>query len=651
MNANFSENDFQFIKCNIDLGEKGLSNIFIKYNTKILIFVDIKKGYGFMYNEDSALYEELCQNSLINYMAELLQKYFQLFVNYSKKKSSTIQYEDEDVEKLARKKQMKKEQEYTQLLQKLGNTYTLDSIYKCLVNVYYQKDIMTKFDSSEMIPIRNKKVIDLLTGKIIPRTSEHYFTYQYDYDYVPESPLTNKFIQQVTCENEAKQDYLQLLLGVSITKCTKSKQFSIFWGKSGNNAKSTLLNIHSETFKRGSEAIDSNMLFCEKRDKVDATSYGKLFNKTIGIVQEPDNRYVNCPVLKLLTGGDPVDGKKLYFDTFTFTPVIHIFISLNNVIFIKDDADGIMKNRTVVVKFDAVFTSDESKLHLPHHYRADADLQNRFLTNEEHRNDYFSWVVKGAIRYYSFGSERHKHLRQPVEFEHERNQYFDKMDFFKKFLQIHCVEDENGYLLRSSIWNLFEKYQRDNGYEVKENTKSAIFEYLEKRYKLIRPQNVYKYKGIRLKDDNELEKEYEKEIEEEKQIVVEVPQPNSEIAELRKLIEQQQKIIESLQQQLSQPKPEPIPEPEPVSIEIKTERKTDYTKELKQHLSNHKKWEQQSDEYYMSLDNFLLNIIKEGSQETYDQIMSIRNKLQKHKQAVQFEEVNEMVSELFNFFS
>ena len=190
-----------------------------------------------------------------------------------------------------------------------------------------------------------------------------------------------------------------------------------------------------------------------------------------------------------------------------------------------------------------------------------------------------------------------------------------------------------------------EKIKKSSNYYIFNREK--LIEILEKKY------------GYDFQDHKEAIEEYEKEIEEEKQIVVEVPQPNSEIAELRKLIEQQQKIIESLQQQLSQPKPEPIPEPkpepipepEPVSIEIKTERKTDYTKELKQHLSNHKKWEQQSDEYYMSLDNFLLNIIKEGSQETYDQIMSIRNKLQKHKQAVQFEEVNELFHDMLDFFN
>jgi phage/plasmid-associated DNA primase len=257
------------------------------------------------------------------------------------------------------------------------------------------------------------------------------------------------------------------------------------------------------------------MLFNEKRDKVGAGDFAKLHGKTFAVTSEPQDKHCNSEILKLLTGSDSVEGKRLYHDPFTFTPYVKIFVLLNNVIYIQEDSNQIMKQRTRVVSFDSVFTDKPSK---PNEYKVDLDLKKKFTEIPAYRNDLFTWLVNGAVQYHSAGNDRKTILHQPAELEHERKAYFDKMDYYNTFLKECCVVDKESYVNRSSLWIAYEEFEHDNGREIKPNAKAVFFTNMEKRFTLVNPKNVKKFKGLRLKTQAELEGEGEIQ---EKSIVVE----------------------------------------------------------------------------------------------------------------------------------
>ena len=443
-------------------------------------------------------------------------------------------------------------------LSQLGNGRPCDSIYRFILEKYHCPELATAFDTAEnMIPIKPGKVINLQTGKLEDRTDKHYFTFEYNFKYLGKdrklTPLTNDFFMKVACNNKIKADFLRLIMGSSITTDTKMKCFFIFTG-SGDNAKSTLLAIHGKTFSRKYEALDPNMLFAESKDKVDAISYGKLLGKTIATCVEPEHKYCNNEVLKLLTGGDGVEGKKLYQDTFTFTPQAKIFVALNNLICIKDDKHGVMKKRTRIINFNAKFCDNPKK---PNEFKGDANIETKFTTNEEYMNDYFTFIVNAAIEYLSHGDNRNLALKQPKELQFEVDDYFKKCDKYHSFIEDHLVQDPNGRISKTAITRLYQEYLFNNGFVEDNNTKRNLFNYLsDKGFSTIKSNGSYKYIGLREKTEQEIKDEDTKPEEIEKikaGLIFEVEKPvNSEnnsclLDEVKKLKEENEYLKKELE--------------------------------------------------------------------------------------------------------
>lgn len=272
--------EFTRLKNLLKEGESGLSKIFIDYNKAEIYCLNIKKGEGYIYDNKKALYVELCKNSMIGMIGRILQMTINTLISYSNNTITQLrEILDGETADIAVKNAFKEIKELETLKKKVGSTQTQEAIFKQLMEHYFKPEMAIKFNTQEnMLPIKTNKVIDLSNGHIRNRTSEHYFTYELDFEYLGRgndcTPKTNKFFNQLATENKVKAKYLKLVMGSSITTDTKMKCFYIFCGYKGNNGKSTLLAIHSKNFDKLSTAIDPNILFTEKADKVDETSYG-----------------------------------------------------------------------------------------------------------------------------------------------------------------------------------------------------------------------------------------------------------------------------------------------------------------------------------------------------------------------------------------
>ena len=83
--------DFEEIAKLLELGENGYAKIYIKYNKLELVVLNIKKGIGYMYDEKTKLYKDLCQNSMINNISNTLQETIELIIKeYERLKEWTV---------------------------------------------------------------------------------------------------------------------------------------------------------------------------------------------------------------------------------------------------------------------------------------------------------------------------------------------------------------------------------------------------------------------------------------------------------------------------------------------------------------------------------------------------------------------------------
>ena len=332
--------DYKFINSEFQKNEIGYANIFFKYYNGKIIVLNIKNKYGYIWNSETCLYDEICEGIIIPKISNVLQELVNLMI---------IAVRNNDV--LDEKDIENKVKDLTHKKFLFGSTTTTKNVYNFLFSLYLDDKKVLMFDNMEnIIAIQNKQIINLKTGKIENRTTDHLFTKEQNNTYLGKgdqfSPKTKQFFMELSCNNDDKYNLLRLVFGSSITSDVMMKCFFILYG-AGDNGKSLLLSIMEIIFHNQFLAISPTLLFSEKKDKVSNVSYGSLIGKTIGCCGEPDLKYINGAIIKSLTGGDAVEGKKLYCNPVSFVPVAKILIYLNNVIQIEDDA--VMRKRTVVM--------------------------------------------------------------------------------------------------------------------------------------------------------------------------------------------------------------------------------------------------------------------------------------------------------------
>jgi len=521
--------DSKFLMKELQSAERGLSNIFIKYFKSKIIVVDIKKKVGYIWNNTTKIYEPLVFEMLINDMSGLLEKAIE-FIN-NKINENDILDDDEKT---------KKRKFYNDIKNSINRKTTLNNIYSFILSSYYDNELSKKIDNNDdVIPIKNGKLIDLRTGIVRDRNDNDYFTYEKDYEYLgrdaQHTKHTDKFFDDICLGNKDKKEYLKLVMGSSITSYTKMKCFFIFYGPKGNNGKSLMMELQQKTFNDLYVALPNDLIYADNIDKIRDTEFGTIHGKTIATSIEPNHKYINDPVIKLLTGSDSINGRIRYGDAFTFTPKVKIFILLNNVLRIGQN--DIMKNRTRVINFDAEFVQNPKE---PQQKKVDLELGTKFLN--EWKNDYFTYIVNCAIDFL----KSDKTLKAPKIIQDDTNEYFNKTDYIgcalrKRYTFTKNIKDK---VLRSDITAYYENECLENS---KPFNKTKLLEYLTDLCGEAKEiKGYYYFEGISeivLNNNEEDEQENEKLKEKDNEIIT-LKQQNENlmkrIEELEALLKAQQ---------------------------------------------------------------------------------------------------------------
>ena len=485
--------NFKFLYEQLQNNSIGYSRIFSEYYEGTIIILNLEKKHGYIWDEKTKLYKIISITYMYDIISELLMTIMAMMIT-SIKENDVIDDETK----------LKKVKELTATKNNFGKNEVLKNIYECFLKHYLDESMILKFDAEDnSIPLVGGKIINLHTGKIVDRTQKNYFTYEVDNKYLgygdKYSPKTKQFFNQLTCNNEIKYNFLRLIFGSSITTDIKMKCFFILYGKSGDNGKSTLLSIMEKIFKDKYVALDEDLLFAEKKQNVTPSQFGNLIGKTIASAIEPSNKYIHGEIIKTLTGGDNVQGKKVYCNPVTFCPKIKIMIALNNIIRIQNDP--IMIKRTRIINFDAKYCANPNPLN-PNEYKGDADIESKFLN--EWKADFFTFIINASIDYLKMED---RNLNQPKELEFERENYFNKMDNVNKFMtEFYNVSNNvKDRVVRSRIADKYSNYC--NGHTTKFN-KQSLFNYLNLKFGEARKDTdgIYCYWGLKIKSEyNELE--------------------------------------------------------------------------------------------------------------------------------------------------
>lgn len=309
---------------------------------------------------------------------------------------------------------------------------------------------------------------DLSTMKLHSHNSDDFLSKITNVVFDPDatSELFVKFMDDVmqsgannVLTDEARQEkieYIQKILGLSLTADTSAEQSFIFYGSTSRNGKSTLV----ETF---AYMLGNNGGYAMTIKPESLAARSKDGRSASGDIARLDGcRFLNCPepnkrmqldpsLFKQITGRDLITARHLFESEFEFMPHFKLIMNTNYLPNINDDT-LFASGRINVVTFDRHFTKKEQV----------TDLKDN-LRKPENISGIFNWCLEGLRK---FRKHRLKPPQCVLDATQEYRETCDKVGNFIKDCLVPVDSDTHGVIQAATVYKYYKAWCIENGYMV-----------------------------------------------------------------------------------------------------------------------------------------------------------------------------------------
>ena len=195
---------------------------------------------------------------------------------------------------------------------------------------------INQFDANPMLLNCPNGMVDLATGQLLAHDKKQYFSQVTGCDYASEHDgalpkAFNKFIAQVMPDLETR-NYLLLYIGYTLSGRNDDQSFMFAFGSTGNNGKSTLLDLLCYLMGDFSVTIETEAVMLAKYGGSNSDyEIARTRGKRLVVGHEvSDSMKLNEPLMKRLTGGDMVTARMIYEMPIEFRSYAHYWFTGNN---------------------------------------------------------------------------------------------------------------------------------------------------------------------------------------------------------------------------------------------------------------------------------------------------------------------------------
>ncbi len=297
-------------------------------------------------------------------------------------------------------------------------------------------------------------VLDLKTFEFKPHSPEYLCSKIANVSYNPDVADTEwtKFINSALENDAEKIEYLQKLLGYSLTGGTQEESCYLLYGSSTRNGKSTCVETYAFMLG-GAEGYALNMkpetlAMKQNNDSRNASSdIARLRGCRFLNASEPPKRMVfDVALLKTLLGRDSITARFLHQNEFQFIPVFKLFINTNFLPTITDQT-LFSSGRVNVITFDKHFSPEEQ----------DKGLKDR-LKQPENLSGLLNWCLEGLKKYYEYGA------LPPQKVQEATDQYQSDSDKIGCFIQECLLKTPGKNSKAKDVYTEYGKWCDDNGF-------------------------------------------------------------------------------------------------------------------------------------------------------------------------------------------
>jgi len=279
------------------------------------------------------------------------------------------------------------------------------------------------FDTHPWLLNVDNGVLDLRSGELLPHDPALRLTQLAAVTYDPDarSELWERFMREVTRDDEQIENFLQQSFGLALTGDV-SDEVLICHNGGGCNGKSTALEAVGKMLGDYAAVAPPGLFTARSFDSHPteiAALHGKRF---VTAIEQEANRALRESLVKSLTGGDTIRTRRMREDFWEMRPTWHIHVAYNRAPRLTGTDDGI-RRRLRVVPWAASFKD-----------RPDLTVKER-LTGEAERSGILAWCLEGLRRRLAVGR-----LESPAAVMVATDEYLDDEDLVGRFIADRCVE-------------------------------------------------------------------------------------------------------------------------------------------------------------------------------------------------------------------
>lgn len=252
-------------------------------------------------------------------------------------------------------------------------------------------------------------------------------------------PRWESFIFEVTAGNRDLARYLQQVFGYCLTGIPTQELFILHGG--GNNGKGAMTRVLLKLLGEYAGAISQDLLMNSPNQH--PTQFAYLYGKRCVVAQETGRDCtLNENQVKMLTGGDPIQCRRMREDFWSFEPTHKILLTTNNIPTIRGSDNGIWR-RIKLIPFSVQFEPDlnlEPALH--------AELPG-----------ILQWALAGYELYNMLGG-----FQEPDVVKVAKEQYRADMSLVLQFVEDKCVLSPEASVETAKLYQNFKMYCEEYGH-------------------------------------------------------------------------------------------------------------------------------------------------------------------------------------------
>lgn len=447
----FVDNDIGKLLEFYDLGDEGFIKLYHREYKKIMVCTAQKELTFYMFNDSTKLWDMKTSGDIQLHFMENMKCFFEPVVTYY----NTLSFRgNADDAKSFTKKAMAIKKDST-----LCKASCIRSLLPLIASIFYNDKFIEQLNSKKgFLPVKGG-LVDLATGKFIKRTMEDYFSFELDVEWKGikyETSDIDNFFDDVMLKDKILINYLQKLLGYSISGWVNSQKLVICWG-SGGNAKTVLMNMMKHLLSKYYDTISKDVVITagNKHTAGSASPHlMQLFGLRVAIVDESEEgAKLDEATVKYITGGSKINARPLFGNPITFDPTFQLFLLTNHKPHINVSPS--LVRRLLLIPFLAEFkpVNKYDKDNPKHRLRIDGIEEKMYKCEDQ----FLVWLVNGSMRYISEGLDD-----IPVQVNDAINKYVDENNDLANYINENCKKEPDGIIYCSTLYEGFKQYTNIN---------------------------------------------------------------------------------------------------------------------------------------------------------------------------------------------